>query len=70
MDKKQTISAILNEIEKVTNRAIDDGRAVGYTPLDLVCIVVQEMVQMAVEMQQMDKAFDDESDDGKGGRSV
>jgi hypothetical protein len=67
IDKKAAVETILNEIKKVITKAIDDGRATGYTPLDLICMVVQEIAQMAIEMQEMDKAFDEnDSDEGKG----
>jgi hypothetical protein len=65
-EKKEGVTILLKEIEKVIVKAIDNGKVEEYTPLDLVYLAVQEIAQVAAEMQMMDEVFDKDDTNGKG----
>lgn len=64
LPKKDQAVIILKKMEEVIVKCINENRDQDYTAFDLVYICVQEMAQMAAEIQAMDKLFD-EDDNGK-----
>lgn len=69
-DKKQTVSLMLKELEKIIHQAIDDGRAEPYTPLDLIFMAVQEVAAMAMQIQQVADDFENDDDTSGAGGTV
>lgn len=67
MDKKATISLMLKEIEKVIHAAIDTGQTEAYSPLDLIYMAVNEIVNMAQQMQHLEDDFDKNDTGGEEG---
>lgn len=68
MDKKEAVKKLLEELNKVINKAIDENRVDEYTPLDLVYMAVQELASMAMSMQKVADDFDNDDDtSGAGG---
>lgn len=64
-DKKQVVSIMLKEIEKVIHQAINDNKTGEYTPLDLIIMAVNEIGAIAMQMQNVTDDFD--SDDSNNG---
>lgn len=60
---------MLKELEKVIHKAIDDGKGEPYTPLDLICLAVQEVAAIALQTQMMSDDFDSD-DSNNGGDTV
>lgn len=69
LSKKEIVTAMLKEIEKVIHKAIDDGRVEPYTPLDLIYMATNEIIMVAQEMQNLTDDFEnnDIPDDDRGG---
>lgn len=69
-NKRDVVSMMLKEIEKVIHRAIDEGKAEEYTPLDLIFMAVNEVVAMAHQMQGVTDDFDSDDDTSGAGGTV
>lgn len=69
MSKKEIVSAMLKEIEKLIHKAIDEGKVEPYTPLDLIYMAVNEVIMVAQEMTMLTDDFEnnDNPDDTGGG---
>jgi uncharacterized protein YktA (UPF0223 family) len=65
-EKKEGVSHLLKEIEKLIHKGIDTGKLDEYSPLELVHLAIHEVVNVAIAEQQLDEAFDKDDKNVKG----